>query len=146
MSPTIIIYAVLCIAVVIVATIYDLRRARAKRVKPTTTEKADGHPMYGCRIPTETEWDGVLGVLLSAHRSLRRQRAARYRSWISSCIERLQMGEEVSVETALQALYRTKGELSEPRYVKDGEPTIYFNLDGLNDAIVTLEKQLVDED
>lgn len=146
MSISIIIYAVLCIAVVIVATIYDRKRARAKRVGSTAPEKTGGHPMYGCRIPTETEWDGVLGVLLSAHRSLRRQRAARYRSWISSCIERLQMGEEVSVETALQALYRTKGELSAPRYEKEGEPTIYFNLDGLNEAIFTLERQLVDED
>lgn len=82
--------------------------------------------------PKQLKGTGQYGILLSAFRSLEKQHAAGYRSWISSCIERMQKGLDVPPEIALRALYMTREELNGRRY----------NLDGLNEAIVTLETQM----
>ena len=60
--------------------------------------------------------DGVLNDLVSVLRSLEKQRASGYRSWLSSCIERLQHGNEVPPEVALQAMYFTRRELAGGRF------------------------------
>ena len=60
--------------------------------------------------------DGVLFSLVSVLRSLERQRAGGYRSWLSSCIERLHNGYDVPPEVALQALYFTRSELAGSRF------------------------------
>jgi len=96
--------------------------------------------LYGA--PERLEGDGVLKALLSAFRDLERQRAAGFRNWISACIERAQRGYEIPPDVALCALKMTRDEISGPRFVKDGFPTIYYDLSALNDAIVAVEKEM----
>ena len=84
----------------------------------------------------------VFDILLRARKSLKEQNAVGFQCWIASCIDKVKEGVEVPPEVALEAIRRTRDELSAPRYVKEGEPTIYFNLDGLNEAIVLLEEHM----
>ncbi len=86
--------------------------------------------LYG--MPERIEGDGVLKALLSAFRDLEKQRAAGFRNWIPACIEQAQRGYEIPPEVALTALRMTRDELTGSR----------FNLDGLNEAIVSLETQM----
>lgn len=106
-------------------------------------EKADGGyilDMY-C-APERLEGDGVLKALLAAFRDLKRQRAAGFRNWISACIEQAQRGYDIPPDVALTALRMTRAEISGPRYEKEGEPSIYYDLDGLDKAIAAVEKEM----
>lgn len=92
--------------------------------------------------PERLEGDGVLKALLSAYRDLKRQRAAGVGNWIPACIERAQRGYEIPADVALMALRKTRDEMSGPRYEKEGEPSVYYDLDALNKAIVAVENEM----
>ena len=113
-----------------------------KKEAAEEAEPKKGYILDGYEVPEGYAGDGLCAILLSAFRSLEKQHAGRYRNWLSSCIDRLQKGLDVPPEIALRALYMTRDELSGPRFEKEGYPTIFFNLDGLNEAIVTLEEQM----
>jgi len=81
----------------------------------------------------------VRSALRSAWDSLRAQNAAGYSCWLSSCISRINDGEPVPREVALLALRYTRKEMAGPRFEKEGYPTVYFNLSGLDAAIASLE-------
>ena len=84
----------------------------------------------------------MLKALLSAFRDLKRQRAAGFRNWIPACIEQAQRGYEIPPDVALMALRMTRNELSGPRYEKEGEPSVYYDLTGLDNAIAAVEKEM----
>lgn len=92
--------------------------------------------------PERLEGDGVLKALLSAYRDLRKQRVGGVRGWIPACIEHAQRGYEIPPEVALMALRKTRDEMSAPRYEKEGEPSVYYKLDGLDKAIAAVEKEM----
>lgn len=92
--------------------------------------------------PERLEGDGVLKALLSAYRDLRKQRAGGVRGWIPACIEQAQRGYEIPPEVALMALRKTRDEMSAPRYEKEGEPSVYYDLTGLDNAIAAVEKEM----
>ena len=96
--------------------------------------------LYG--MPERIEGDGVLKALLSAFRDLEKQRAAGFRNWISACIEMEQKGFDVPPEVALTALRLTRDEISGPRFVREGFPTVYYDLSALDAAIVSVEKEM----
>ncbi len=119
--------------------------ATREKKEPAPVPENEGRAGYllaGYDLPEREEGAGVYGILLGAFRSLQEQKAARYRGWISACIEMCQKGYSVPVDVALLALRRTLNELEGPRYEKEGEPTIYFNLDGLTRAIAELEREI----
>ena len=92
--------------------------------------------------PERLEGDVVLKALLSAYRDLRKQRAGGVRGWIPACIEQAQRGYEIPPEVALMALRKTRDEMSAPRYEKEGEPSVYYDLNGLDKAIAAVEKEM----
>lgn len=115
-------------------------RARAAVVPVPETEPATG-PVYNSTkyaVPTPAR-EGVHGILFSAFRSLNKQNAAGYGSWLSCCLERLQNGLPVPTAVALRALNMTKKELAGARYSKENETPVYFDLSGLDAAIAALE-------
>ena len=90
-----------------------------QRPDSAAAEYEEGHKdcqnmvsLSGFQRPRPVEGVGVYGILLSVSRSLRKQGAAGYGCWISTCIEKIQGGEDVPPETALIALRWTRDELS----------------------------------
>lgn len=113
----------------------EMRRAARLReqIENATPENEDrGVSLAGYMPPERLNGAGVYGILLAAFRSLSNQRASGFRNWISTCIEKLQRGEEVKPETALLALRWTRDELS-------GMNGRRYDLKELGRAILALE-------
>ena len=119
--------------------------AKSKQDDICEPEKEKGEGGYLLEIycaPERVEGDGVLKALLSAFRDLKRQRAAGFRNWIPACIEQAQRGYEIPPDVALMALRKTRDEMSAPRYEKEGQPSVYYDLTGLDNAIAAVEKEM----
>lgn len=94
--------------------------------------KGNGYLLEGYGPPERNDGAGVCSILLSVYRSLKKQKAAGFRNWISSCIERIQKGYDVPPEIALLALKKTRDEL----LLKNGRR---LDLNELGRAILALE-------
>ena len=116
----------------VLAAIGENKDNRQSSAEQTGNQPGGGYLLEGYQAPEREEGEGLLRVMLSALRSLDKQRAAGFRCWIPACVERLQMGLYVPERVALQALYMTRDELAGSR----------FDLGGVNAAIVTLENNL----